>query len=79
MMLIIATIFITQSPNLKKLIQKKKILLSTGASTLNEISNALKILRIKNKDMTILQCNSAYPTPIKDLNLNILITFKKNK
>ena len=27
--------------------------------------------------MTILQCNSAYPTPIKDLNLNILITFKK--
>ena len=69
---------ITNLPLLKFISkQKKKILLSTGASTLNEISNALKILRIKNKDMTILQCNSAYPTPIKDLNLNILITFKK--
>jgi len=69
---------ITNLPLLKFISkQKKKILLSTGASTLNEISNALKILRIKNKDMTILQCNSAYPTPIKDLNLKTLITFKK--
>jgi len=56
--------------------KNKKILLSTGASTLKEVSRALKILN-KGKDVTILQCNSAYPTPIKDLNLRTLSTFKR--
>ena len=58
--------------------KNKKILLSTGASTLKDIENALKIISPnKKKNITILQCNSAYPTPIKDLNLNVLKIFKK--
>ena len=69
---------ITNLPFLKYIKkQKKKILLSTGASTLKEVENAMKILNKKKKDITILQCNSAYPTPINDLNLRTLITFKK--
>ena len=66
--------------SLLKYIKKKnkKILLSTGASTLNEVEKALIILNKSNKNITVLQCNSAYPTPIKDLNLNTLNTFKKN-
>ena len=55
----------------------KKILLSTGASTLSEVKTALKILNKKKKEITVLQCNSAYPTPIKHLNLNTLTTFRK--
>ena len=57
--------------------QKKKILLSTGASTLKEVEKAIKVLNKSKKDITILQCNSAYPTPINDLNLRTLNTFKK--
>ena len=58
--------------------KKKKILLSTGASTFKEVDKALKVLCKNKKDITILQCNSAYPTPINDLNLNILNTYKKH-
>ena len=70
---------ITNLPLLKYISTKnKKILLSTGASTLKEIEKALKILKKnKKKNITVLQCNSAYPTLIKDLNLNILKTFRK--
>ena len=69
---------ITNLPLLKYIKKiNKEILLSTGASTLKEIKIALKILNKKKKNITILQCNTAYPTPIKHLNLNTLITFKK--
>ena len=68
---------ITNLPLLKYIKKiNKEILLSTGASTLKEIKIALKILNKKKKNITILQCNTAYPTPIKHLNLNTLITFK---
>ncbi len=56
--------------NIAKL--KKKIIMSTGMSTLKEIKDALKILTkygAKLKDITLLQCNSEYPTPYKDVNL----------
>lgn len=69
---------ITNLPLLKYISKKKKkILLSTGASTLEEVGIALKTLNKNSKEITLLQCNSAYPTPISDLNLNILNTFKK--
>ena len=61
-----------------KLIKKtnKKVLLSTGASTTKDIANALNILG--KKKITLLHCNSAYPSPINDLNLES-IKFLKNK
>ena len=66
---------ITNKPFLKEIKKyKKKILLSTGASTINEIKRAIKILGKKN--LIVLHCNSAYPTPLKDINLNVLNTFK---
>ena len=69
---------ITNLPLLEYIGKKnKKILLSTGASTLKEIETALKVLNKKKKDISILQSNSAYPTPLEHLNLNTLITFKK--
>jgi N,N'-diacetyllegionaminate synthase len=59
---------------------KKKVILSTGMSNLNEISKTYKFL-IKNgivkKKIFLLQCNTEYPTPFSDVNLNVLKTFKK--
>ncbi len=73
---------INNLPYLEKVSKiRKKIILSTGLSDLNDINIAVQILtknikkRIKN--ITILHCNSAYPTPIKDVNLNVLHTIKK--
>jgi N,N'-diacetyllegionaminate synthase len=68
---------ITNLPFLKFIKKKqKKILLSTGASNIKDIANALKILNNKKK-ITILHCNSAYPTPTEDINLNSLRAIKE--
>ena len=54
-----------------------EIIMSTGMSKLSEIEKALKILtQHKNKKITLLHCNSAYPTPFMDANLNAIITLK---
>lgn len=58
----------------------KKIILSTGMSTLSEISNALKILikfGTKRKNISLLQCNTEYPTPFEDANLLVIKDLKK--
>ena len=58
----------------------KDIILSTGASTINEVSEALKIIKkkVSSKKITILHCNSEYPSIIKkDINLKSLLFLKK--
>ena len=59
---------------------KKKIILSTGMATIKEINQALKVLisnGTKNKNITVLQCNTEYPTPFKDANIRGMLTIKK--
>mgnify|MGYP001204252474 CR=1 FL=1 len=72
---------ITNFPYLKKIASsKKKIILSTGMSNLKEIKQALKVLQskgLKRKNITVLHCNTAYPTPVSDVNLNVLSKIKK--
>jgi N,N'-diacetyllegionaminate synthase len=72
---------INNYPLLEKISKlNKKIILSTGMSNFKEINNAMKIFThngIKKKEITILQCNSSYPTPLDDVNLNILKEYKK--
>jgi len=49
---------------------EKPVIFSTGMATLDEVERALKcLLNTKTKQITVLHCNSAYPTPIKDANL----------
>ena len=58
----------------------KKTLLSTGMSSIEEVDFAIKTLLnngLNKNKLVILQCTSAYPTPIKDLNLNTISYFKK--
>ena len=72
---------ITNLPYLKKIGRlKKKIILSTGMSNLDEIKNALKILTsngTSKKNITLLHCHTSYPTLAKDVNMNSLLTIKK--
>ena len=58
----------------------KKIFVSSGMSTLNEVSNAIKILvnnGAKKKNITILHCHTDYPTNLSDVNLLAMETIKK--
>lgn len=58
----------------------KKIWLSTGMSTINEIASAIEVLITsgsQRNDITLLQCTSAYPTPYEDVNLLAMQNLKK--
>ena len=69
---------ITNLPYLRKIGKlKKKVILSTGMSTLGDIEQALEILRENGTDdITVLHCNTEYPTPMKDVNLNAMKTIR---
>lgn len=72
---------ITNLPYLKAIgTLKKKVILSTGMSNLDEIKTALKILisqGVKESDISILHANTAYPTPFEDMNLKAIQTLQK--
>jgi N,N'-diacetyllegionaminate synthase len=71
---------ITNYPYLKHIgAKKKKIIISSGMSNLDEIESALNILiksGTKKDDITVLHCNTDYPTQAKDVNLNAMISIK---
>ena len=71
---------ITNFPYLKKIAKtKKNVILSTGMSNFLEIENALKVLTsygLKKNKIILLHCNTAYPTPFKNVNLNVLKKIK---
>jgi N,N'-diacetyllegionaminate synthase len=58
----------------------KKVILSTGMATMQDIKNALDVfLRngIEKEDVTILHCNTEYPTPMIDVNLKAMLSIQK--
>lgn len=69
---------ITNLPYLRAVAkQKKKVILSTGMSDLEEVKDAMKVLKNKGtEDITVLHCNTQYPTPMEDVNLNAMVTMK---
>ncbi len=54
------------------------IIMSTGATYLDEIDKSCKILRKSKKNFSLLHCVTIYPTPIEKINLK-KISFLKNK
>lgn len=70
---------ITNKPYLIKLAKTEKpIILSTGMSTIEEISDALEVFDDYNRDdITLLHCNTEYPTPYGDVNLAAMKTIKE--
>ena len=48
-------------------------------SLMKEISDALNILTsngMKKEDITVLHCNTEYPTPMEDVNLNAMLSIR---
>lgn len=72
---------ITNLPYLRKAaLLFKKVILSTGMSTLEEIKDALNVFLvagISESDITILHCNTEYPTPMEDVNLKAMLHIKR--
>ena len=56
----------------------KLIICSTGMSQETEIMSAIDYLNKVGAQYIFLHCNSTYPTPYKDVNLNYLSKLKKN-
>lgn len=71
---------ITNFPYLKAVaLCGKPVILSTGMSTQEEINDALQVLLrfgVIKKDITILHCNTEYPTPMKDVNLKAMLAIR---
>jgi sialic acid synthase SpsE len=56
----------------------KRVLLSSGMSTWDELDEAVEILKNNGcKDLIILQCTSEYPCPPEDAGLNIMQKMKE--
>lgn len=71
---------ITNLPYLRKVGSlNKEIIISTGMAELEEISKALDVL-VKSgtakEKITVLHCNTEYPTPFKDVNLLAMLTIR---
>lgn len=55
----------------------KPVVMSTGMCELQEIDEAIKVLKTNGtSDITLLHCNTQYPTPYKDVNLRAMETLR---
>lgn len=70
---------ITNLPYLRKIGEiGKKIIISTGMCEIFEIEEAIAVLKESGAtDISILHCNTEYPTPMKDVNLKAMLTLKE--
>lgn len=68
---------ITNYPYLKKIASfHEDVILSTGMCELSDIEAALKVLvggGVKKEQITVLHCNTEYPTPFRDVNLKAML------
>ena len=54
--------------------------MSTGMSSFHEVNDAINVLTacgLEKKDITILHCNTEYPTPFSDVNLRAIKYLRK--
>ena len=72
---------ITNKPFLEHIAKKKKpIIISTGMANLEEVRAAIEVLQnngIQKRSITILHCNTEYPTPMLDVNLKAMLALKE--
>jgi N,N'-diacetyllegionaminate synthase len=72
---------ITNYPYLKKIASyQEPVILSTGMCNLEDIEASLDVLLkegCKKQDVTILHCNTEYPTPYSDVNLRAMQEIEK--
>ncbi|MDO4228186.1 MAG: N-acetylneuraminate synthase [Capnocytophaga sp.] len=72
---------VTNYPYLKKVAQLfKEVILSTGMADIQEIKDAIAVLTengILKENITVLHCNTEYPTPMEDVNLRAMLHLQK--
>lgn len=70
---------ITNYPYLVKVAKTSKdIVMSTGMSEMYEIESAIKVLKDNGcGKISLLHCNTEYPTPYEDVNLKAMLTLKE--
>ena len=72
---------ITNLPYLRKIARlHQPVILSTGMSCLGEIEDALRVLTeegLEKEQISLLHCNTEYPTPFEDVNLKAMLTLKE--
>ncbi|MDO4187955.1 MAG: N-acetylneuraminate synthase [Lachnospiraceae bacterium] len=70
---------ITNYPYLVRIARTKKpVIMSTGMAELSEIRDAIDVLKSNGtSDISILHCNTQYPTPFVDVNLRVMNTLKE--
>lgn len=68
---------ITNYPYLRKIAQyQEPVILSTGMCELSDIEAGMNVLLefgVKKEQITILHCNTEYPTPFEDVNLKAML------
>lgn len=73
---------LTNLPYLRKIAKfNLPLILSTGMSTLEEVADALNVLEnagLLRSKITLLHCNTQYPTPDQDVNLRAMKTLEEN-
>ncbi|APQ17353.1 N-acetylneuraminate synthase [Maribacter hydrothermalis] len=72
---------ITNLPYLRKLGGLgKPVIISTGMAEMSEIEDAINVIvssGTKKEEITVLHCNTEYPTPMHDVNLTAMNTIKE--
>jgi len=56
------------------------VILSTGMANLKEVGDSINVLidhGTKKEELTVLHCNTDYPTPMSDVNLKAMLNIKK--
>ncbi len=56
--------------------RQRPVLMSTGMSPLEEIDEAVEVVRRRGAPLALLQCTSLYPTPHEEAHLNSLATLR---
>lgn len=71
---------VTNLPYLIKIARTKKpVIMSTGMCNLEDIENAIQVLKqYGTEEITLLHCNTEYPTPYNDVNLFAMNTLKQH-
>lgn len=74
----IASYELTHAPLLREVARRDKpVIMSTGASNLGEVREAVAILEAAGCDrLALMQCTAAYPTPPEAVNVRALVTLR---
>ena len=74
----VASADLTNLPLIERLIATKKpLILSTGMSSVEEIQITTDFLNSRDAEFALLHCNSTYPAPFHDINLNWIKKLKE--